>query len=58
MKKQYIKPVVEMLEMDEQMELLQSSIFTDPKKETDWLGSRSDNTAAFADDEDISGEDF
>lgn len=57
MKKQYIKPVVEMLEMDEQMELLQSSIFTDPKKETDWLGSRNDNSA-FAEDEDISGEDF
>ena len=57
MKKQYIKPVVEMLEMEEQMELLQSSIFTDPKKETDWLGSRSDNSS-FAEDEDISGDDF
>ena len=57
MKKQYIKPVVEMLEMEEQMELLQSSIFTDPKKETDWLGSRSDNSS-FAEDEDNSGEDF
>ncbi len=58
MKKQYIKPVVETLEMDEQMELLQSSIFTDPKKETDWLGSRGDNATAFDDDEDISGDDF
>jgi hypothetical protein len=57
MKKQYIKPVVETLEMEEQMELLQSSIFTDPKKETDWLGSRSDNSS-FAEDEDISGDDF
>lgn len=51
MKKQYIKPVVETLEMEEQMELLQGSIFTD--KETDWLGSRSSNTT-FAEDEDIS----
>ena len=57
MKKQYIKPIVETLELEEQMELLQSSIFTDKNKGAKWLGSRNDNTT-FAEDEDISGEDF
>ncbi len=57
MKKQYIKPIVETLELEEQMELLQSSIFTDKNKGAKWLGSRNDNTA-FAEDEDISGDDF
>lgn len=53
MKKQYIKPIVETLEVEEQMMLLPNSIFTDQNKEIDWLGSRNDNTA-FAEDEDIS----
>lgn len=53
MKKQYIKPIVETLELDEQMELLQGSIFTDPHSGAYWIGSRDDNTA-FAEDEDIS----
>ena len=57
MKKQYIKPVVETLEMEEQMELLQGSIFTD-NQGVIWIGSRGDNTTAFAEDEDNSGEDF
>ena len=51
MKKQYIKPIVETLELDEQMELLQGSIFT--THSTDMMDSRSSNTA-FAEDEDIS----
>lgn len=53
MKKQYIKPIVETLEVEEQMMLLPNSIFTDQNKEIDWLGSRSSNTT-FAEDEDIS----
>lgn len=53
MKKQYIKPIVETLELEEQMELLQSSIFTDKNKGAKWLGSRGDDSA-FAEDEDIS----
>lgn len=53
MKKQYIKPIVETLELEEQMELLQSSIFTDKNKGAKWIGSRSSNTT-FAEDEDIS----
>lgn len=51
MKKQYIKPVVETLQMDEQMELLQGSIIKDHA--TDLMDARVDNMA-FAEDEDIS----
>lgn len=51
MKKQYIKPIVETLELEEQMELLQGSIFKN--RVTIYMDARSSNTT-FAEDEDIS----
>ena len=56
MKKQYIKPIVETLELEEQMVLLRGSeniIHTDNNLGVYFIGSRDDNTT-FAEDEDIS----